>query len=158
MTVRIKRGDDFRLQMSVKNRRSDDALIAYQTYQDSYEAWRAAVNADLVVEMDVQNTHDIMESALNTYETICEVDITGWEIEGAIAWNTRHVADMVCEFEDTSRGIFTISISKDETNLLKPREYRGEIQFTRPSGSDVEVTTTQDFILIVDADIVVNSL
>lgn len=154
LTVRIKRGDDFSLSMAVKDRRSESAAIAYKTYQAAHEAWRAAVNADPPVELDIQNTQDAMEGALDAYETACEVDITNWEIKGAFAWNTRPIGIITCVIEDASRGIYTISIGRDITYWLKPKEYRAEIQFTRPTGSDTEVTTTQDFILVVDADIV----
>lgn len=154
MTIRIKRGDDFRLQMAVKDRRNENALIAYETYKASYDAWREAVNADPPDEGEIQTAADTMQGNLAAYETACEVDISNWDIKAAIAWNTKPVAVMACTIENATAGIYTVFLSREVTYWLKPKEYRAEIQFTRPNGEDTEVTTSQDFIIIVDPDIV----
>lgn len=154
LTIRVKRGDDFRLQMAVRDRRSDAAVAAYDDYATAYQAWRDVVNADPPDEGDISTANDAMQAALEAYENACKINITNWDIAGGIAWNSKPIALFTCTIEDVDDGIYTIFLGRDITYWLKPREYRGEIQFTRPVGDGTEVTTSQDFIFVVDGDIV----
>lgn len=151
LTVRIKRGDDFRLQMAVRDRNNEDAIAARKVYETLYQEWRDAVNEDPPNGGVIAVKLYAAEAALLEYETASVVDITNWTIKSAIAWGGKiaGVCDVI--IEDLDQGIYQIYLPKEVTYYLKPREYDLEVQFTRPDG---DVTTTMDMKLVVDRDIV----
>lgn len=151
LTVRIKRGDDFRLQMAVRDRLNEDAVAAKEAYNIAYQEWRDAVNADPADAGVIAAKYAAAESALLVYENNSIVDITNWTIKSAIAWGGKVYGILDVVIEDVDNGIYTIYLPKSITYWLKPREYDLEVQFTRPDG---DVTTTMDMKLIVDRDIV----
>ena len=151
LTVRIKRGDDFRLQMAVRDRLNEDAVAAKEAYNVAYQEWRDAVNADPPDDGVIATKYAAAEAVLLTYENASIVDITNWTIKSAIAWGGKIFGILEVVIEDVDNGIYTIYLSKDVTYWLKPREYDLEVQFTRPDG---DVTTSIDMKLIVDRDIV----
>ena len=151
LTVRIKRGDDFRLQMAVRDRLNEDAVAAKEAYNVAYQEWCDAVNADPPDDGVIATKYAAAEAVLLTYENASIVDITNWTIKSGIAWGGKIFGILDVIIEDVDNGIFTIYLSKDVTYWLKPREYDLEVQFTRPDG---DVTTTIDMKLIVDRDIV----
>lgn len=151
MAVRIKRGDDFRLQMAVRDRLNEDAVAAKEAYITAYQEWRDAVNTDPPDDGVIATKYATAEAALLDYENQSIVDITDWTIKSAIAWGGKISGILDVAIEDASNGVFTVHLPKDDTLLLKPREYDFEVQFTRPDG---DVTTTIDMKLIVDRNIV----
>lgn len=151
LTVRIKRGDDFRLQMAVRDRLNEDAVAAKEAYNIAYQEWRDAVNADPPDSGVIATKYAAAEAALLTYENASIVNITNWTIKSAIAWGGKIFGVLQVIIEDVDNGIYTIYLPKNVSYWLKPREYDLEVQFTRPDG---DVTTTIDMKLIVDRDIV----
>lgn len=152
MSVRTKRGDDFRLQMAVRDRNNEDAIAAYEDYQTAYANWREAVNADPPNDVTIAALEVIKDNKLTDWEELCVVDISNWDIKCAIAWGGKTYGIGEVVIEDAENGIYSIYISKDITYWLKPREYILEVQYTFPTTGDV--ITSQDMIFIVDRDIV----
>lgn len=151
MVVRIKRGDDFTLQMAVRDRRSEEALAAYEEYSTAYDNWRDAVNADPPVQQDIDDTKLLMENTLDAYEAACVVDISNWIIKTSMGWGGKIIANGSTTILSLDQALYSITYDHDITAALRPRDYECEVQFTLP---DETVITSQTFIVTVERDIV----
>lgn len=150
LTVRIKRGDDFRLQMAVRDRLNEDAVAAYEEYQTAYVNWREAVNADPPNNDTIANTLLIKNNLYQDYEELTLVDITGWTIRCAISWGGKTYAEFQTTILNSTQGAYETFLPSSVSAALKPREYTMEVRFTK---ENQEVVSSSDVILIIDRNV-----
>lgn len=149
MTVRAKRGDDFRLNMSVKDRKSEEALTAYNTYKEAYEIGQNVINADPPDAGDIAAQAAIVANLKAAYELICIVNITGWIITAAVGWAGKTIFQIPINVLDAPNGNFDVYMPSAQSGTLKPREYDVEVQFTRADG---KIISSENFKLILEGD------
>lgn len=93
--VNVKRGDDFRIDFTIKDDQTDEAKAAKQ-------AWDDALAADPLVPADV-------EAAKTAYENLIRVDITGWTISSKVRWSTQLVDTLDVEIVNATEGQFALT-------------------------------------------------
>lgn len=150
MSARIKRGDDFILQMTVRNHKSKESLEQYAIYQTAYKAWKDAINTDLPDEVTIADKLAAYIAAFEDYDTVGIVDITGWSIRCAIAWGGQTIVEFDCNILNYITGSFEVIFTTEKTSLLKPREYDLELRFTQ---ANQQVVSSQNILLIVDRNV-----
>lgn len=147
LTIRLKRGDDFRLPLAVRDRKTEYAKAAYEEYLSALSDWRDAVNADPPDSLNITVLESIKNVKLYEYDTRSQVNITDWTITCAVSWGIKFMGTGTVSFEDATKGLFNIHLPNSFTELLKPRTYFLEIGFLMSNGDKVSST---DIHLIVD--------
>lgn len=149
-TMRMKCGDDLRLQMAVRDRLNEDAIAAKETYNVAYQEWRDAYNMDPPDQATIDAKYFTVEETLLAYETISIVDISDWVIQAKIGWSGVLFGTCTVSIEDAVNGIFLVYIPKELTASLKPREYDFEVKFTHTTG---DILTSMSMKVILDKNI-----
>lgn len=145
----VKRGDDFRLDMTVQDLNNNAALASKALMDSTYAAYQAALVAVPQVSIDIINTYNAYLAAQNAYAIDIKVDITGWTITSKLAWISRLVSIFDVVIIDPLEGTFSVRLGNASTALWKPREHDMDVQFVRPEGK----VSSETFLVIVERDI-----
>ena len=147
--IMIKRGDDFRLDMTIQDLNNDTAILAKQAQTDAQYAYDAAlvvVPPDPVALAAALVTLDAAKAA---YLAAITVDVSTWTITSKIAWCGKLIDPLTVVILDAPNGRFSLQASSVLTALWKPRTHEADIQFVRSAGK----ISSQTFDIIVERDI-----
>lgn len=134
--MKLKRGDDFKLEMTVTDKKNALA-VSTKALLD------AALTANPQVPQDIAN-------ATVAYNNAIRVDITGWTIISHIRGaNGKLIKALDVVIVDAAEGIFTLAATALETAKWSPDTYKADIQFDRPSFGKV---SSQTFTITVEED------
>lgn len=128
-TITVKRGDDFSLDLTVKDTNNDTAIAAKAALDAALVAYDEAVAADPQVPDDITATAAAVVTAQEAYDESVIVDITAWTIESQLAWCGKFISDFVVTITDGPLGKFAITAAKEVTALWKTRVYEADIEF-----------------------------
>lgn len=145
----VKRGDDFRLDMTVQDLNNDTAIAAASALEAAQLAYAAAVNADPQIPEDITATNTALLDAQAAYDAAITVDITDWVITAKMAWVGKLVSTFEVVLIDPMNGTFSIRLGNADTALWKPRVYEADIQFVRPEGK----VSSETFLIAVERDV-----
>jgi hypothetical protein len=147
--IMVKRGDDFRLDMTVQDLNNDAARASKGLMESTYAAYQAALAADPQVPADITSTYNAYVAAEAAFAEDIKVDITGWTITSKLAWVGKLVSTFTIVIIDPLEGTFSVRLGNAQTALWKPREYDMDVQFLRPEGK----VSSETFLVIVERDI-----
>ena len=82
----VKRGDDFRLDMTVQDMNNDAAIASKAAMDAAQAAYDAALAADPQVPADITSTHATLVTAQAAFADSIVVDISAWTITSKLAW------------------------------------------------------------------------
>ena len=145
----VKRGDDFRLDMTVQDLNNDAARASKLLVESTYAAYQAALAADPQVPADITSTYNAYVAAETQFAIDIKVDITGWTITSQLAWVGKLVSTFQIVIIDPLEGTFSVRLGNADTALWKPREYDMDVQFLRPEGK----VSSETFLVVVERDI-----
>jgi hypothetical protein len=149
-TLKIKRGDDLKLDFTVKDTNSTEAIAAKADLDQKQAAYEAALAADPQVAQDVTDTLAARDAAQTVYDDTIRVDITGWAITSAMGWCGELIANLTVTITDAANGVFNVSAGAGVTENWTPRVYESDIQFNRPG---IGKTSSQTFKIEVAKDV-----
>ena len=112
-TINFKRGDDFRLDMTIKNKNSVGALAAQAVVVAAQETLSTANLANPIVPQDVIDAQDALDAAQDAYDLSIIVDITDWVITSNIRWNDKLVDALDVVIINAAVG--QMRIARDDT-------------------------------------------
>lgn len=144
--ISFKRGDSFKLELTVTDPNSAASLAAMVILVAAQEAYQAALDADPQVPQDIIDTLAAQVAAQAVYDAAIIVDITGWTITSKLTWCGKAIATFVIAITDALNGAFEITATKAVTILWKTREHEQDILFVRPEGS----TSSETIIIDVE--------
>lgn len=159
-TIKFKRGDSFKLDITITDPNSP-AAVAAQVVLTAQEAVLAAalvvlqtaIDADPYVEQDEIDAQAIVDTAISdlatdqaTYDATIIVDITGWTVTSSLRWCGKLITDFVITIVNASIGTLTITATTVVSALWDAREHQMDIHFLRASGS----TSSETIIIDVD--------
>lgn len=160
-TITFKRGDNFKLDITVTDPNNDTANAAQivlsaaivdvtnaQALLDFYEAVIPPVQQDID---DAQAALDItitdLATAQGIYDAAIVVDITNWVITSQLAWCGTVVEIMEITITNASLGTFNVRAYEVATILWKTRKHDLDILFTRsPEGGTSSETMIVDVV------------
>lgn len=145
----VKRGDDFRLDMTVQDLNNDDALVSKAAMDAAQAAYDAALAAVPQVPATITSTYDALVLAQAAYAADIVVDITLWTITSKLAWAGKLISTFQVVIVDALTGDFSIRLGNADTTLWKPRTYDMDVQFLRPEGK----VSSETFLVVVEKDI-----
>jgi len=145
----VKRGDDFRLDMTVQDLNNNAALATKALMDSTYAAYQAALVVVPQVSIDITNSYNAYLAAQNAHALAIKVNITGWTITSKLAWISRLVSTFDVVIINPLEGTFSVRLGNVNTTLWKPREYDMDVQFVRPEGK----VSSETFLVIVERDI-----
>lgn len=148
-TITVKRGDDFSLDLTVKDTNNDTAKAAKITLDAAIVTYDEAVAADPQVPADITAASDAVVVAQTAYDAAIIVDISAWTIDSHLAWCGKFVTAFVVTITDGPLGKFAITAAKEVTALWKTRTYEADIQFNhtlfgRKSSQTINVIVGRD--------------
>lgn len=135
-SLKTKRGDDFKLEMTVTDKKNA-AAVAAKTALDAALAAVPQVPADIA-------------TATTTYNDAIRVDITNWDIKCELRCNGRLLMALDVVITDAAEGIFTMAATALETAKWSPDTYKADVQFVRPGFGTVSSNT---FSVEVEEDV-----
>lgn len=147
--ILVKRGDDFRLDMTIQDLNNDAAIASKAAMDAAQTAYDAAIAAIPQVPADITTTHNALVAAQATYADDIVVDISSWTITSKLAWAGKLISTFTVVIVDGPVGNFSIRLDNDETALWKPRTYEMDVQFVRAEGK----VSSETFIVSVEKDI-----
>jgi hypothetical protein len=147
--ILVKRGDDFRLDMTAQDTNSDDALAAAIAVTEAQAAYDAALAAVPQISGDVSSTQATLVAAQAAYSAAILIDISTWVITSKMAWSGKLITTFTVTLEDAPNGVFSIRATAEQTALWKPRVYEADVQFVR----DANKVSSQTFLIQVEKDI-----
>lgn len=145
----VKRGDDFRLDMTIQDLNNDTAVAAKTAMDAAQAAYDAALAAVPLVSGDVTTTLATLVAAKAAYATAIKVDITTWTITSKLAWCGKLVSTFSVVILAPLEGTFSIRLGSADTALWKPRDYDADVQFVRTEGK----VSSETFQVTVERDI-----
>lgn len=145
----VKRGDDFRLDMTVQDENNDTAIAAKATMEAAQAAYDAALAAVPQVPADITTTHTALVAAQTAYADAIKVDISSWTITSKLAWAGKLISTFTVIITDGPKGDFSVRLSSADTALWKPRTYDMDVQFVRAEGK----VSSETFMVVVEKDI-----
>jgi hypothetical protein len=145
----VKRGDDFRLDMTIQDLNNDAAVAAKADMDAAQAVYDAAIAADPQVPADITAAYDVLVDAQLTYGETIVVDITDWTITSKMAWCGKLISTFTIVMVDAAAGTFSIRLGFAETALWKPRDYDADVQFVRAEGK----VSSETFQITVVRDI-----
>ena len=147
-TLKLKRGDDFKLDLTVQDLNKSTAVTALAALTTAKAAYQTALAADPAS----QATTDALAAqvaAQAAYNTAIKVDISAWTISSAMGWCGKTVLTLAVTITSGTDGVMTVIATAAQTALLVPRTYQADIQFTRPEGT----VSSDTFLIEVMKDI-----
>ena len=147
--ILVKRGDDFRLDMTIQDLNNDAAIASKAAMDAAQAAYDAALAADPQVPADITTTHNALVAAQATYADDIVVDISSWTITSKLAWAGKLISNFTVVIVDGPAGNFSVRLGNAETALWKPRSYDMDVQFVRAEGK----VSSETFMVIVEKDI-----
>ena len=147
--IRVKRGDDFRLDMTIQDMNNDAAIASKAAMDAAQAAYDAAIAADPQVPATITTTYNAFVAAQATYADAIVVDISSWTITSKLAWAGKLISTFTVVIVDGPAGIFSVRLGNAETALWKPRSYDMDVQFVRAEGK----VSSETFMVIVEKDI-----
>lgn len=147
--ILVKRGDDFRLDMTIQDENNDAAIASRAAMDAAQAAYNAAIAADPQVPGDITSTYNTLVAAQATYADAIVVDISTWTITSKLAWVGKLISTFTVVIIDGPAGTFSVRLGNADTALWKPRTYDMDVQFVRPEGK----VSSETFLVIVERDI-----
>lgn len=147
--ILVKRGDDFRLDMTIQDLNNDAAIASKAAMDAAQAAYDAALAAEPQVPADITTTHNDLVAAQATYADDIVVDISSWTITSKLAWAGKLISTFTVIITDGPAGTFSIQLDSTETALWKPRTYDMDVQFVRAEGK----VSSETFLIVVERDI-----
>lgn len=144
--ISFKRGDSFKLDITITDPNSAAALAAFATLEEAQAAYQAALDADPQVPQDIIDTLAAMVVAQDAYDLVIIVDITGWTITSKLTWCGKEIAVFVVVIDDPLIGTLNITATSEVTFLWKVRAHEQDILFVRPEGA----TSSETIIIDVE--------
>lgn len=148
-TIQFKRGDDFKLDLTVTDTNNTEAVAAAAVLVTAQETYDLAVAADPQVPQDIVHAQSAVDAAQAAYDLLIIVDITDWTITVMMAWSGTEIAVFTVTIINELLGTFMMSATAAQTALWVPRTYDADIQFVRPEGK----TSSETFAIKVEKDI-----
>jgi hypothetical protein len=145
----VKRGDNFRLDMTAQDTNSDAAIAQAIVVAEAQNAYNQALAAVPQVPATVASTQAALLAAQVSYNSIILIDITTWVITSKMAWAGKLITTFTVTIEDGPNGVFSIQAVPAQTDLWKPRTYEADVQFYRDSLK----VSSQTFMIQVERDI-----
>jgi len=142
-TIEFKRGDSFKLNLTVTDPNSDAALAAAAALVITEAAYQAALAANPQVPQDIIDTKAARDADQATYDAAIIVDITGWTITSKLRWCGKEIVELTVAIVDALAGTLTISALPAVTLLWNIREHNQDVKFVTPDG-----TTSSETIII----------
>lgn len=131
----FKRGDSFKLELTVTDPNSDDSLAANVILVAAQVAYQEALDADPLVPQDVTDTLAAYVAAQEAYDDQIIVDITDWTIMSKLVWCGKLITTFVITIINAQLGTLIVTAAPEVTLLWKEREHECDILFVRPEGS-----------------------
>lgn len=147
--ILVKRGDDFRLDMTIQDLNNDAAIASKAAMDAAQAAYDAALAADPQVPATITTTYNALVAAQATYADDIVVDISSWTITSKLAWAGKLISTFTVVIVDGPAGNFSVRLDNAETALWKPRSYDMDVQFVRAEGK----VSSETFMVIVEKDI-----
>ena len=147
--ILVKRGDDFRLDMTIQDLNNDAAIASKAAMDAAQAAYDAALAADPQVPATITTTYNALVAAQATYADDIMVDISSWTITSKLAWAGKLISTFTVVIVDGPSGDFSVRLGNAETALWKPRTYDMDVQFVRAEGK----VSSETFLVIVEKDI-----
>ena len=147
--ILVKRGDDFRLDMTIQDLNNDAAIASKAAMDAAQAAYDAALAADPQVPADITTTYNALVAAQAAYADDIVVDISSWTITSKLAWAGKLISTFTVVIVDGPAGNFSVRLGNSETALWKPRTYDMDVQFVRAEGK----VSSETFMVIVEKDI-----
>ena len=147
--ITVKRGDDFRLDMTVQDENNDTAVAAKAAMDAAQVAYDAALAAVPQIPANITSTHAALVAAQTAYADAIKVDISSWTITSKLAWVGKLISTFQVVIVDGPEGNFSVRLGNADTALWKPREYDMDVQFVRAEGK----VSSETFKVIVERDI-----
>ena len=145
----VKRGDDFRLDMTVQDMNNDAAIASKAAMDAAQAAYDAALAADPQVPADITSTHATLVTAQAAFADSIVVDISAWTITSKLAWVGKLISTFEVVVTDGPAGDFSVRLGNVDTALWKPRDHDMDVQFVRPEGK----VSSETFTVVVQKDI-----
>jgi hypothetical protein len=147
--ILVKRGDDFRLDMTIQDLNNDAAIASKAALDAAQAAYNAALAANPQVPADITTTYNALVAAQATYANDIVVDISTWTITSKLAWAGKLISTFTVVIVDGPAGNFSVRLGSADTALWKPRTYDMDVQFVRAEGK----VSSETFLVIVEKDI-----
>lgn len=147
--ILVKRGDDFRLDMTIQDLNNDAALVSKDAMDAAQAAYDAALAANPQVPADITTTYNALVAAQAAYADDIIVDISTWTITSKLAWAGKLISTFNVVIIDGPAGNFSVRLGNADTALWKPRTYDMDVQFVRAEGK----VSSETFLVIVEKDI-----
>lgn len=148
-TINFKRGDDFKLDLTVTDTNNTTALENKVILDAAQVTYDEAVAADPQVPQDIIDAQAALDVAQADYDASIIVDISTWTITSMVGWRGKFINEFVVILTDPTIGLFTITLGSADTVLWEPREYQMDIQFVRTEGK----VSSETMIIDVEKDI-----
>lgn len=142
--ISFKRGDSFKLELTVTDPNSNASLLAAENLAASEILLQEAIDADPYVEQDEIDAQAVVDADQATYDAAIIVDITGWTITSKLTWCGSEIAEFDITITDASIGTLDIEAAPGITILWKVREHKLDILFIRPAGNTSSETIYVD--------------
>lgn len=140
--IRIKRGDDFKLDLTVTDTNNSTAIGTKEVLDAAQVTYDELLQADPQDPQAITDALDILNTSIAAYNDAITVNISDWVITSQMAWCGRVIDEFVVSMADALTGTFTISRSREFTKDWIPRKYDTDIQFIRPQGKVSSQTYT----------------
>lgn len=149
MRIDFKRGDDFKLDFTLKNTNTTEAIAAKATWDAELETLADLQSADPIDQTAIDAQQLVVTSAEAAYEAEILMDITGWVITSQIRRQNELVDDFTIDETNFDIGKFALIMDKADTALWRVTEHEVDIQFARTSGT----TSSRTFKVNVMKDV-----
>lgn len=144
--ILFKRGDSFRLDITVTDPNSIIAVAAAAALVITEAAYQAALDADPQVPQDIIDTKAARDADVITLAAVIIVDITGWTVTSSLRWCGKLITNFVVTIVDAPIGTLTITAATTVSALWTPREHKMDIHFVTSSGA----TSSETMIIDVE--------
>jgi len=131
----FKRGDSFRLDLTVTDPSNATALAAAVTLAAAQAALVVTQAAIPYVAQDEIDAQVVVDAAQVAYDAAIVVDITGWTITSKMAWCGKLIQSFEITITDALLGTLNIQATEFETILWNTREHELDVLFVRADGS-----------------------
>lgn len=147
--ILVKRGDDFRLDMTVQDYNNSTAISTKATMDAAQAAYDAALAAVPQVPVTIAAALVTLNDAKAAFATAIKVNISTWTITSKMAWCGKLISTFTVAITDGPNGVFSITLGSADTALWKPRTYDADVQFVRTEGK----VSSETFQIVVDRDV-----
>ncbi len=157
-TIKFKRGDSFKLDITVTDPNSAAAVAAQvvltaaeETLAAAEVILAAAIAAIPPVQQDIDDAQAIVDTAVTDlataqgiYDTAIIVDISGWTITSSLRWCGKLITNFVVTIINAAAGTLTITALTTVSELWNEREHKMDVHFVSPSGATSSETIIVD--------------